>query len=71
MLLEYLRPALTDNGDDQLVEHAVHSAFVHGNGATRQRAVHAATGDLGQVAIQAAHAQPTLFSIPTGDGGPP
>jgi carboxylate-amine ligase len=71
MLLEYLRPALTDNGDDQLVEHAVHSAFVHGNGATRQRAVHAATGDLGQVAIQAAHAQPTLFSIPTDDGEPP
>jgi carboxylate-amine ligase len=70
MLLEHLRPALTANGDDQFVERAVHHAFVHGNGATRQRAVYAETGDLGQVALSVAHAQPTLVSIPNPDRSP-
>lgn len=64
MLLEHLRPALTANGDDQLVEHAVHHAFTHGNGAVRQRAEYASTGSLGKVALAAAHARPTLVSIP-------
>ncbi|WP_144713062.1 glutamate--cysteine ligase [Curtobacterium pusillum] len=64
MLLEHVRPALTANGDDQLVERAFHQAFVHGNGATRQRALFATTGDLGQVAVAAARAQPTLVSLP-------
>ncbi|PYY39604.1 carboxylate--amine ligase [Curtobacterium sp. MCPF17_046] len=64
MLLEHLRPALTANGDDQLVEHAVHQAFVSGNGATRQRAVHATSGDLGQVAVRAAGAEPTPSTLP-------
>jgi carboxylate-amine ligase len=64
MLLEHVRAALTANGDDQLVERAFHQAFVHGNGATRQRAVFATTGDLGQVAVAAARAQPTLVSLP-------
>ncbi|MBF4613352.1 carboxylate-amine ligase [Curtobacterium sp. VKM Ac-1376] len=71
MLLEYLRPALTANGDDQLVERAVHQAFIHGNGATRQRAAHAVVGDLGQVAVQAAGAQPTLIGIPDADARTP
>jgi len=65
MLLEHVRPALTANGDDQFVERAVHHAFINGNGASRQRAAYATTGDLGQVAVGASRSQPPLISIPT------
>ncbi len=56
MLLEHVRPALTANGDDQLVERGIADLFATGTGAARQRAFHATTGDLGSVALAVAAA---------------
>ena len=54
LLLAHVLPALTANGDDQLVERGLADLFAQGTGAARQRAAFAATGDLGQVALAAA-----------------
>ncbi|MBF4615434.1 carboxylate-amine ligase [Curtobacterium sp. VKM Ac-1376] len=54
LLLAHVLPALTANGDDQLVERGLADLFARGTGAARQRAAYAATADLGQVALAAA-----------------
>jgi carboxylate-amine ligase len=59
MLLEHVLPALTANGDDQLVERGIADLFATGTGAARQRAVHATTGDLAAVTLAAAHTSTT------------
>ncbi|MBT2502275.1 glutamate--cysteine ligase [Curtobacterium sp. ISL-83] len=54
MLLAHVLPALTANGDDQLVERGLAELFAVGTGAARQRGVYKATGDLAHVALSAA-----------------
>jgi carboxylate-amine ligase len=48
-LLEYVRPALVETGDEHLVEAGIAAVLARGNGAVRQRAVFARTGSLPDV----------------------
>ncbi|MCP2031194.1 carboxylate-amine ligase [Okibacterium sp. HSC-33S16] len=48
-LHEFVRPALVDTGDDELVERGIAAVLARGNGAVRQRAVFARTGSLPDV----------------------
>lgn len=48
-LVEHVRPALAANGDEALVESGVRAVLTRGNGAVRQRAVFARTGQLADV----------------------
>ena len=48
-LLDHVRPALADVGDEQRVEHGVVTVLRRGTGADLQRRVHAETGDLSAV----------------------
>jgi carboxylate-amine ligase len=48
-LLEHVRPALADTGDEELVADLFEQLVARGNGAVRQRAVHEATGSLTRV----------------------
>lgn len=43
-LVEHVRPALRDAGDERLVDHRVERLFALGNGAVRQREVYRASG---------------------------
>jgi carboxylate-amine ligase len=43
-LVDHLRPALRDSGDEQLVDNRVERLFALGNGAVRQREVHRGSG---------------------------
>ena len=45
-LLEHVRPALADAGDDERVSAGVAAILAHGTGAAQQRRVHRETGDL-------------------------
>lgn len=49
MLVDHVRPALRDAGDEELVEEGVEQLFARGTGATRQRAVLTDTGRLDEV----------------------
>jgi carboxylate-amine ligase len=57
-LVDHVRPALRNSGDDALVTERIERVLVRGNGATRQREVFESTGDLRDV--NAALAQATL-----------
>jgi carboxylate-amine ligase len=48
-LLEHVRPALADAGDEQRVSQGVDELLRHGTGADLQRRVHEETGDLSAV----------------------
>jgi glutamate---cysteine ligase / carboxylate-amine ligase len=48
-LVDHVRGALRDNGDEEFVEEQVRRVFERGNGADRQRAVLARTGELTDV----------------------
>ncbi|MBB5743114.1 carboxylate-amine ligase [Microbacterium ginsengiterrae] len=48
-LVDDLRPALQENGDEALVDEGVERIFTNGNGAMRQRAVLEKTGQLSDV----------------------
>jgi carboxylate-amine ligase len=48
-LLELVRPALAETGDEQLVERGLDAVLRRGNGAVRQRAVFERTGSLPDV----------------------
>jgi carboxylate-amine ligase len=48
-LLDHVRPALADAGDEELVADLFEQLVARGNGAVRQRAVHEATGSLTRV----------------------
>lgn len=48
-LVEHLRTALHENGDEELVDQQVEQIFARGNGAMRQRAVLEKTGQLSDV----------------------
>ena len=57
--LAHVLPALTCNGDDQLVERGIDDLFTRGTGAARQRATRRPAAepgrdDLGHVALAAA-----------------
>ncbi|WP_245177165.1 glutamate--cysteine ligase [Geodermatophilus sp. DF01-2] len=57
-LLEHVRPALADAGDEERVAHGVATVLERGTGAQFQRRVHAETGDLAAVvraAVEATH----------------
>jgi carboxylate-amine ligase len=55
-LLEHVRPALVDAGDDERVRAGVAAVLDRGTGADRQRRVHRATGDLTAVVRDAVEA---------------
>jgi carboxylate-amine ligase len=58
-LVEHVRPALADAGDEQLVTEGVADVLRRGSGAVLQRSVYAETGDLAAVvraAVVATHA---------------
>jgi glutamate---cysteine ligase / carboxylate-amine ligase len=60
-LLDHVRPALADAGDDQRVTDGVAELLHRGTGADLQRAVHRDTGDLHAVvraAVELTHAAP-------------
>ncbi|MGK5113277.1 MULTISPECIES: glutamate--cysteine ligase [unclassified Geodermatophilus] len=60
-LLEHVRPALADAGDEQRVTAGVAEVLRRGTGADFQRRVHEATGDLAAVvraAVEETHAGP-------------
>jgi len=61
-LLDAVRPALADAGDEQRVEAGVHEILRRGTGADLQRSVHAETGDLAAV-VRAA------VALTSGDDG--
>jgi carboxylate-amine ligase len=48
-LVDYVRPALRETGDEELVEAGVARVLAEGNGADRQRRVQQRTGDLRDV----------------------
>lgn len=48
-LLEHVRPGLARTGDEELVEQRIAAVLARGNGAVRQRAVFARTGQLADV----------------------
>jgi carboxylate-amine ligase len=48
-LVDHVRPALRENGDEQLVDEQIEQIFTRGNGAMRQRAVREKTGQLSDV----------------------
>jgi carboxylate-amine ligase len=48
-LAAHLRPALEEHGDWEEVTALVELTLARGNGAARQRAAYARSGDLGQV----------------------
>lgn len=48
-LLEHVRPALADNGDEVLVEKRLEQVLAQGNGARRQRSVLERTGSMRDV----------------------
>jgi carboxylate-amine ligase len=52
-LLEHVRPALADSGDEALVEHRLEQVLSRGTGARRQRATYERTGDLADVVADA------------------
>jgi carboxylate-amine ligase len=57
-LVELLRPALAEAGDEKLVDAGVAEVLRRGSGAVLQRAVHTRTADLGAVvraAVTATH----------------
>ncbi|WIB14057.1 hypothetical protein [Curtobacterium sp. MCPF17_052] len=63
LLLAHVLPALTANGDDQLVERGIADLFARGTGAARQRAARLpmtepGSDDLGHIALAAARAVP-------------
>ena len=63
-LLDHVRPALADAGDDRHVDDGVAALLRRGTGADLQRAVHERTGDLAAVTRAAVAA--TAGSSPTG-----
>jgi carboxylate-amine ligase len=61
-LLDHVRPALADAGDDRRVTDGIAELLHRGTGADLQRAVHRDTGDLHAVvraAVELTHAAPT------------
>jgi carboxylate-amine ligase len=48
-LLDHVRPALADAGDEQRIDEGVGAILGRGNGADLQRRVHRETGDLSAV----------------------
>ena len=55
LLLAHILPALTANGDDQLVERGLPDLFARGTGAARQRAARRPVADLGDTAADLGH----------------
>jgi carboxylate-amine ligase len=70
-LLDHVRAALADAGDERRVTDGVAAILRRGTGAQRQRAVHAATGDLAAVvrACASATVEPAGDATPPRDGG--
>ncbi|MGP6176331.1 glutamate--cysteine ligase [Microbacterium sp. A196] len=55
-LVDHIRPALRESGDEELVEQQITQIFERGNGAMRQRAVLEKTGQLSDVVADLATA---------------
>jgi len=53
-LVEHVRPALTANGDEALVDQQIDEVLARGNGASRQRATLERTGQLADVVAELA-----------------
>lgn len=53
-LMEHIEPALSSNGDHELVRNRMETLWARGNGAIRQRAALARTGSLGDMVAELA-----------------
>ncbi|HEV7727680.1 MAG TPA: glutamate--cysteine ligase, partial [Modestobacter sp.] len=70
-LVDHVRPALAEAGDEQRVTEGIAEILRRGNGAVLQRAVYAETGDLAAVvraAVGATHGDRSARSVPDRSG---